>query len=87
MPVGGVYLWIKLPEGMDGKALLREIQKEGVTFIPGYVFYPEKHKGNDRIRLNFSYPTKEEIVVGMEKLGRIMRNTQLKIQKKQRGTY
>lgn len=81
-PVGGVYLWVKLPVGIDGKALLKELQKEGVTFIPGYVFYPEKHKGNNKIRLNFSYPTKDEIEVGMEKLGRLIRQMQLKIQKK-----
>ncbi len=81
-PAGGVYLWVKLPEGMDAKSLLKETQKKGVTFIPGYVFYPEKRRGNNHIRLNFSYPTIEQINEGMVKLGKIIRQTQLKIQKK-----
>lgn len=80
-PSGGVYLWVKLPEGMNGKLLLKETQRAGVTFIPGYVFYPEKGRGNDHIRLNFSYPTVEQISEGMEKLGDAIRQTQLKIQK------
>lgn len=81
-PIGGVYLWVKLPIGMDGKVLLKEVQKEGVTFIPGYVFNPEKHRGNNYIRLNYSYPTEEQIREGMVKLGNIIRQTLLKIQKK-----
>lgn len=81
-PIGGVYLWVKLPSGMDGKALLSEVQKEGVTFIPGFLFYPEKHKGNNYIRLNYSYPTEAQIKEGMIKLGDKIRQTLLKIQKK-----
>lgn len=81
-PMGGVYLWVKLPPGMNGKTLLNEMQQEGVTFIPGYVFHPEKHKGNGYIRLNYSYPTEEQIREGMVKLGEKIRQTLLKIQNK-----
>lgn len=68
LPEGGVYFWIRLPDGIDAKRLLKEAQKQGVTFIPGYVFYPEKPAGNNYIRLNFSYPDREEIEPGMLKL-------------------
>ncbi len=81
-PKGGVYLWVKLPMGMDGRTLLKEAQKDGVTFIPGYVFYPERQRGNDYIRLNFSYPTIEQIRSGMSILSSKIIQTQLKIQKK-----
>lgn len=81
-PVGGVYLWVKLPSGMDGKELLADVQKSGVTFIPGYVFYPEKHRGNGYIRLNYSYPTIEQIDAGMEILKGKIRLTLLNIQNK-----
>ncbi|MDO4745137.1 MAG: PLP-dependent aminotransferase family protein [Bacillota bacterium] len=81
-PDGGVYMWVKLPAGMDGRELLKEVQKAGVTFIPGYAFYPQSHLGNDHIRLNYSYPTAQEIEDGMVILDRIIRQTQQKIQKK-----
>ena len=80
--MGGVYLWVKLPPGMNGKTLLSEMQQKGVTFIPGYVFHPEKHKGNGYIRLNYSYPTEEQIREGMVKFGEKIRQTLLKIQNK-----
>lgn len=81
-PKGGVYLWIKLPLGIDGRELLKDVQKAGVTFIPGYVFYPESHRGNDHIRLNFSYPTEAEIKGGTIKFCQIIRQTLLKSQKR-----
>lgn len=81
-PAGGVYLWVKLPTWIDARTLLKQAHQEGVTFIPGYVFYPKKRIGNDHIRLNYSYPTEEQIRDGMTKLGKIIRLTQQKIQKK-----
>ena len=81
-PKGGVFLWIKLPSGIDGRELLNEVQKSGVTFIPGYVFYPQSHRGNDYLRLNFSYPTEAQIKEGTIKFSQITRQTLLKIQKK-----
>lgn len=81
-PKGGVYLWVKLPAGIHAKDLLAKAHREGVTFIPGYVFYPKKHLGNNYIRLNYSYPAEPQIEDGMEKLGRVIRSMQQKIQKK-----
>lgn len=75
-PEGGVFLWVKLPDGMDGRVLLKEVEKEGVTFIPGYVFYLKKGMGRNYIRLNYSYPSEEEIVSGMEILSRTMKRIQ-----------
>jgi len=72
-PEGGVFLWIRLPDGMDGRILLKEVEKEGVTFIPGYVFYLKKGMGKNYIRLNYSYPSEDEIVRGMDLLSRTMK--------------
>ncbi|MBQ3611154.1 MAG: PLP-dependent aminotransferase family protein [Firmicutes bacterium] len=82
LPKGGVYLWVKLPTGIDGRELLKEVQKAGVTFIPGYVFYPQSHRGNDHIRLNFSYPTEKEIEAGMSEICKKIRQTLLNFQNK-----
>ena len=75
-PKGGVFLWVRLPDGMDGRRLLKEAEKEGVTFIPGYVFYLKKGMGRNYIRLNYSYPSEEEISSGMKILTGIMKRIQ-----------
>ena len=59
---------VKLPEGMNSRKLLRQAQKRGLTFMPGYVFFPRKGMGSRYFRLNFSYPTEEEIDRGMDLL-------------------
>ncbi len=76
-PEGGVYLWVKLPKGMNARKLMKEAQKQGIALIPGYVFYPQKHKGNDYIRLNYSYPSMAQIELGMKKLKSILENATL----------
>lgn len=72
LPEGGVYFWVRLPAGMDGGRLLIEAQKEGVTFIPGNLFYPDRKGGADHIRLNFSYPSIAQINEGMSMLEKAM---------------
>ena len=66
VPDGGVYIWVKLPEGMNSRKLLKQAQKKGLTFMPGYVFFPRKQMGARYFRLNFSYPTEDEIERGMD---------------------
>lgn len=65
VPGGGVYLWIKLPAGCNVRNLLKQTQKRGMTFMPGYLFYTRKSRGNDHMRLNFSYPTEKQIREGV----------------------
>lgn len=67
-PDGGVYLWVRLPGRANARDLLKETNKRGMTFMPGYVFYSRKALGRNYFRLNFSYPTEDEIRKGMETL-------------------
>lgn len=64
-PKGGVYLWIKLPHWINARRLLEQTQKLGMTFVPGRLFYPQKAHGDDHIRLNFSYPSLQQIRDGV----------------------
>ena len=75
-PVGGVYFWIRLPRGMSADRLLKRAQTLGVTFIPGDLFDPAGKTGGDHIRLNFSYPTLEQIDQGMNRLEQAMEQEQ-----------
>ena len=50
-PRGGVYVWCRLPDGVDSKQFIRRAYNMGVTLIPGHVFYPCKNGGRDHIRI------------------------------------
>lgn len=75
IPLGGVYVWCRLPDCMDPKTLLEKAGRKGVTFIPGSVFYPQGTKGEQYIRLNYSYPGTEQIAKGIPLLIEAMRES------------
>ncbi len=65
-PHGGVYIWCKLPEGVDSKDFVEKAYKAGVSLVPGYVFFPIKNGGRDHIRINFSYESEERLAEGLK---------------------
>lgn len=65
-PKGGIYLWIKLPDYIDEMELLNQSIQDGVSYFPGQFFYVEE-PDIKAIRLNFTYPTREQIVKGLQK--------------------
>ena len=67
-PRGGVYVWCRLPDGVDSKRFIRRAYNMGVTLIPGHVFYPCKNGGRDHIRINYSYESYERLGQGMDVL-------------------
>ncbi|MEI8216917.1 MAG: PLP-dependent aminotransferase family protein [Eubacteriales bacterium] len=74
-PKGGVYLWCRLPNNMKIKTLEKKAFKKGVVFIPGTLFYPHGNNGESYIRLNFSYPSMEQIAEGMDLLIEAMKES------------
>lgn len=72
-PQGGLFLWLRLPEGMSSQALWRLAVEEGVEFTPGSWFFPDPEEGERYLRLNFATCTPEEIEVGIRRLGSAMR--------------
>ena len=65
-PRGGVYIWCRLPDGVDSKRFINRAYQRGLILIPGYVFYPFKNGGRDYVRINYSYETDERLLHGME---------------------
>lgn len=65
-PRGGVYIWCRLPAGIDCKDFIREAYNKGVALLPGYVFYPFKNGGRNRVRINYSFETDEKLKEGMK---------------------
>ncbi|PTX00431.1 PLP-dependent aminotransferase family protein [Pararhodobacter aggregans] len=72
-PEGGMFVWLTLPEGMEGADLLaRSLKSERVAFVPGRAFFADGSNGNT-IRLAFSCADEAMIEEGMKRLGRLLR--------------
>jgi 2-aminoadipate transaminase len=69
-PMGGLFLWARVPETIDTEEFLRSrALKEKVAYVPGIHFYPNQEGGHNTMRLNFSYSPQEAIVEGIRRLG------------------
>jgi hypothetical protein len=72
-PEGGMFIWITLPAGMDGAALLaRSLQSQRVAFVPGAAFFADG-SGRNTIRLSFSRTDEAVIAEGISRLGVLVR--------------
>lgn len=69
-PQGGLFLWLRLPPGMDSEKLLPLAIAAGVSFAPGRQFYADDHSGADALRLNFAALPPEQIEEGIRRLAR-----------------
>jgi 2-aminoadipate transaminase len=71
IPTSGVFIWVELPEHLNGSDLLRiSMSRERVAFVPGAAFCSlQNHHGANCIRLNFSHSTPELINKGIRRLG------------------
>ncbi|WP_370231856.1 PLP-dependent aminotransferase family protein [Cognatishimia sp.] len=67
-PEGGMFIWITLPKGLDGKTLLEHaVKSHRVAFVPGGAFFADG-SGNNTIRLSFSLPPEDVIAAGVSRL-------------------
>lgn len=75
-PLGGLFIWMHLPDNLSAKELLPVACEEGVAFAVGSAFFPEGCGGQDWMRLNFVAQPEEEIEEGIHRLGRAIRSLQ-----------
>lgn len=75
VPRGGFFLWLQLPQGMDAQTLRRAAVPQQVNFQPGYNFSATGEFRN-YIRLCFVYYGSDKLQDGIERLGRIMNQSQ-----------
>ena len=72
-PDGGMFVWLTLPEKIDGANLLAEcLKREKVAFVPGKAFFADG-SGANTIRLSFSRMAEPVIAEGVARLGRVVR--------------
>jgi len=69
-PEGGLFLWVRMPEGVDAADVLREALKENVAFLGGGAFFVDG-SGRNTARFNFSNAPVERISEGVRRIGAV----------------
>ena len=70
---GGFYLWIGLPEGIDGNEFYLNCKKAGVSILPGNVFFLNEGRVT-HFRLSFAAIEEDEILEGIKRMNKVLFN-------------
>ena len=71
-PAGGMFLWVRLPEGMNAIDLLPKAVERNVAFVPGWAFYADNADPRT-LRLSFVTPSVDQIHTGIAALATAIR--------------
>src|SRR5919202_1564943 len=71
VPEGGFFIWCTLPADLRATALLALAEERGVAFLPGGRCYADG-RGDDALRLAFSYHSTDQLAEGIARLGEAM---------------
>ena len=72
-PEGGMFLWIHLPDYIDSVEMLTNAVDMKVAYVIGTCFYTDG-SGRNEMRLNYSYPTEDQIRTGIERLAQVIKS-------------
>jgi 2-aminoadipate transaminase len=71
-PQGGLFLWVTLPKYMSANELFKKAIENKVAYVVGSAFHCNG-KGQNTMRINFSYSTEEQIEEGIKRLARVIK--------------
>ncbi len=71
VPKGGIFLWMKLPDQVDVRKLVKPALDAGIAFNPGPEWACDGDAAKSRLRLCFGLTTKEEIREGVAAFARV----------------
>jgi len=71
-PDGGLFLWVRLPEGIDTEEMFPRALEHNVAYIVGSAFYVDGG-GKNTMRLSFSVNSEDEIEEGIKRLCQVVR--------------
>ena len=83
-PEGGLFVWMRLPEGIDTTDLLKDAIEHKVAYVPGTSSYVDGG-GRNTLRLSFSLATPEVIDEGIRRLAGVVK-TAIEAKKVAAGT-
>jgi DNA-binding transcriptional MocR family regulator len=69
---GGLFLWIELPLSINTTKLIYNALEKNVAYIPGEFFFANGGRTNT-MRLNFSCSTEDQIVEGIQRLAKVIK--------------
>jgi len=72
-PAGGMFLWVRLPEGMNAVELLPRAVERNVAFVPGRAFYAGQADART-LRLSFVTSSVAQIDIGIAALAAAIRD-------------
>ncbi len=70
-PGGGFYVWLRLPDGINAKAMLPRAIASRVAYVPGTGFYADG-SGGHYARLCYSLPRPDRIDEGIRRLASVI---------------
>lgn len=68
---GGLFIWCTLPDGVDMKDFCNQAVLRKVCVVPGNAFLTDENEPCQSFRINFSTPTDEQLVKGIQILGEL----------------
>ena len=71
MPKGGIFLWIKLPDQVDVRTLLKPAAEAGIIFNEGPAWAVSADNSKSHLRLCFAMPSKQTIREGVAALAKV----------------
>lgn len=70
-PQGGLFIWVTLPEGLNGRAILQDAVEQRVAFVPGSASHADG-SGAHCLRLSYSVVDPVRIEEGIRRLGAVV---------------
>ncbi|PLC48961.1 2-aminoadipate aminotransferase [Pollutimonas subterranea] len=74
-PEGGMFIWVTLPEHIDGSKLLARAIEQNVAFVPGAPFFAGSHPQTNTMRLSFVTVSEARIREGIAILGKLIKES------------
>src|SRR6266545_2289712 len=70
-PTGGFYVWVRLPDHLDARAMLAKAISARVAYVPGGAFYADG-QGGSCLRLSYCFPPPARIREGVRRLAGVV---------------
>ncbi|HEX3348429.1 MAG TPA: PLP-dependent aminotransferase family protein [Acetobacteraceae bacterium] len=70
-PAGGIFLWLKLPDSVDVRQLIKPAADAGIAFNPGPEWACDSEAAKSHLRLCFGLPSKQQIREGVAAFARV----------------
>jgi len=72
-PLGGLFIWLRLPQGMSSGSLLGFACQEGVVYAPGGQFFISSADGEAYLRINFAVHSPDKLDEAIRRLAKAMK--------------